>query len=805
MSKSADPEQVPFFWAPAVWVMDRLRYPAKFLLIALLLLIPLAGVTILHWREAQRQLEMNRSETVGVDFLQPVMVFLRDVQYQGIFEQALGAGEKRMQERYENAVKSAREHAAQIDALAPTSGEALQVSKAWQEIAADWKKLADAPPETWGRNTAEYFTLYQKLAILVQHVAGTSELIHDPDPASAWLMNAYTGLLPKVSDVFTRSSMVAIQISETGQIGPEQRLAIAAYCGQGRALMDELVSTHLAYAMIYNPELSKDLGSKAEFCQKGFQDFLSFMERRVRDAETADFDALAVTDMLEDPIKQMFDLFGSVGPALDRLVTERLLNYEFNIRLSLLVAGLAVLLVAYAFMGFYTSVSASVRSVGAATQRMIEGTDETFRFRTRDELAVLADSYNQINAALQESRHLREKVEEERQRAEDERGRAEQERARVQQINRQLEQQIMELLRIVSKAAQGDLTVRAHVTEGVLGDVADAFNRTLESWQELLGEIRQLTERTAKGSVEIKEASEGMATGVAEQFEEISAASQTVQKVNQGLRDVSGHAATAAEAAAHAREAAEAGTESVQHVIHGMEVLRGNVQAGAKKIKSLSDVSMDITTILATIQRISDQTDMLALNAAIEAARAGEHGRGFSVVAEEVRKLAERTAVASREIEKLVQMIQAETHESMAAIEEQTQEVEQESQRVARAGAALNQIRDVSTRSASLIGRIHGITRSQAEEAERFVQTMRRVAEIAERTKSGADRNLKTTRDLSLLASQLTRSMSSFRLSESDPELLQEPQEEEAPKAAHSGARLPAARRKMTPHAVGVE
>ena len=124
------------------------------------------------------------------------------------------------------------------------------------------------------------------------------------------------------------------------------------------------------------------------------------------------------------------------------------------------------------------------------------------------------------------------------------------------------------------------------------------------------------------------------------------------------------------------------------HHRHG-GAARQNVQAGAKKMKNLGDRSMEITGIVGTISRISEQTNMLALNAAIEAARAGEHGRGFSVVAEEVRKLAERTADATQEIDKLVKAIHSETNETVAAIEQQTQVVEQESQLVSKAGESL--------------------------------------------------------------------------------------------------------------------
>jgi methyl-accepting chemotaxis protein len=179
------------------------------------------------------------------------------------------------------------------------------------------------------------------------------------------------------------------------------------------------------------------------------------------------------------------------------------------------------------------------------------------------------------------------------------------------------------------------------------------------------------------------------------------------------------------QAANRTQESALAGAESVHNVVQGMEGLRSNVQAGAKKIKNLGDRSMEISGIVGTIAKISEQTNMLALNAAIEAARAGEQGRGFSVVADEVRKLAERTATATQEISNLVAGIQAETAESVAAIEEQTRAVEEEAQIVSKAGEALIKIQGESTHSAELITDITVAAKSQVEVATRRRQVRR--------------------------------------------------------------------------------
>jgi len=195
-----------------------------------------------------------------------------------------------------------------------------------------------------------------------------------------------------------------------------------------------------------------------------------------------------------------------------------------------------------------------------------------------------------------------------------------------------------------------------------------------------------------------------------------------------------------------------------------MDQLRQNVQAGAKKMKNLGDRSMEITGIVDTIGRISEQTNMLALNAAIEAARAGEHGRGFSVVAEEVRKLAERAATATHEIGKLVNAINLETNETVAAIEKQTQVVEQESVLVSRAGQALIRIREVSSDSASLVTGIASLTKAQIEGSASVNSAINQIAQVAQATLQGVENTVSTLNHLTQLSTELSRSMARFRV-----------------------------------------
>jgi methyl-accepting chemotaxis protein len=327
-----------------------------------------------------------------------------------------------------------------------------------------------------------------------------------------------------------------------------------------------------------------------------------------------------------------------------------------------------------------------------------------------------------------------------------------------------LQNNITDLLRAVAVASDGDLTIRAPVKTGAIGNVCDAFNALLESLEELLGQVTAQISNSEKFVAAVRKNAEAMQTGANVQFKEIIDATRLVEQMNEEIKRVSQGAGLAVDAARLTETTASDGAKAVDDVISGMGTLRANVQAGAKKMKNLGDRSMEITGIVATISRISEQTNMLALNAAIEAARAGEHGRGFTVVADEVRKLAERTATATRDIDRLVKAIHAETNETVAAIEQQTQVVEREVEAVGEAGQSLKKIHDASTQSSTVVVGISTIAKEQAAKTGLVVKTMERISSIARDAQSGASGTTTTVAELAAMSGALQQSVSRFKL-----------------------------------------
>ncbi len=408
---------------------------------------------------------------------------------------------------------------------------------------------------------------------------------------------------------------------------------------------------------------------------------------------------------------------------------------------SILVGAIALLVfISAAFLGARQFSKPVVNLVSVAEQ--VAGGDDDARasVSTNDEIGDLAVAFNSMVESRVDAQ------------------------TKIVRENRRLQEDIQNLLMVVSDASDGDLTVRAAVTEGALGNVADAINLMLENVGDLIKGVRDAANRVASASTEIQVASEQLANGADRQSEEVINTTAAVQEMSSNIESVAENAEVAATAGDKTRSASEDGNDAVSKVIAGMDRIRENVLAGAKKIKRLGDRSMEISTIVNTIEEISAQTDMLALNAAIEAARAGEHGRGFSVVAEEVRKLAERTGGATHEIEKLIAGIQAETNEAVTSMEEQTSQVEDEGRVVLRAGQSLDDIQVATRQSSELIKEISLSAKQQVRGANGVVKAMEVVADIAKQAQSGAMQTRHSTEELAALSADLTKAIGQFQV-----------------------------------------
>jgi twitching motility protein PilJ len=348
--------------------------------------------------------------------------------------------------------------------------------------------------------------------------------------------------------------------------------------------------------------------------------------------------------------------------------------------------------------------------------------------------------------------------------AEAQRREAEAQEQEAKRVNDANQAAILRLMNELSTVAEGDLTQQATVTEDITGAIADSVNYTVEELRNLVGQVQTTAARVTDTTGAVDQTSTDLLAASKEQLHEIRATGEAVLGMAGRINDVSAQAQTTAEVARQSRQAAEQGLAAMQNNIAGMNAIRDSIQETSKRIKRLGESSQEIGEITELISDITEQTNVLALNAAIQAASAGEAGRGFSVVAEEVQRLAERSGDATRRIAALVKTIQTDTHDAVAAMERSTRGVVEGTQLSDAAGRALEDIDNVSRQLDELIVRISAQARQEAEHANEVASNIQHIFAVTEQTSEGTRSTAQMVHELSRSAEALRASVSRFKV-----------------------------------------
>ncbi|MBN1237287.1 MAG: methyl-accepting chemotaxis protein [Gammaproteobacteria bacterium] len=334
--------------------------------------------------------------------------------------------------------------------------------------------------------------------------------------------------------------------------------------------------------------------------------------------------------------------------------------------------------------------------------------------------------------------------------------------------NERNQQAILRLLDELSSLADGDLTVQATVTEDITGAIADSINYAIEALRELVSTVDESSILVDAAAKQSDATARHLVRSSEMQAKQVAAASESVAQMVQSIEEVSGNAERCSDVARHAVDVAHKGGEAVRRTIDGMNTIRETIQDTSKRIKRLGESSQEIGNIVELIEEIAEQTNILALNASIEASRAGEGSRGFAVVADEVQKLAERSSSATRKIEVLVSTIQSDTNEAVVSMERSTTDVVGGALLAENAGAALEEIEQVSHQIASLVQNISGSAREQTGATSAILENMRVLKDISAKTKESTNAASSAISKLSELASQLRRTVAGFTLPDQD-------------------------------------
>jgi PAS domain S-box-containing protein len=329
-----------------------------------------------------------------------------------------------------------------------------------------------------------------------------------------------------------------------------------------------------------------------------------------------------------------------------------------------------------------------------------------------------------------------------------------------------LQRNTQRILEEMSKLAEGDLTVNlvSEIKEDIIDDLFIGFNKAVYKIKEMISQVGEAVSATASASAEISSSSEQMATGAQEQS---SQAMEVAQAINQMTKTILETAQNISQAAVKTQEAgilSEEGAKIVEDSIEGMNRISDVVYEAVKTVEKLGKNSEKIGAIVKVINEIADQTNLLALNAAIEAARAGEHGRGFAVVADEVRKLAERTTGATTEITEMISTIQTDTANAVKSIQSGTDEVTKGKELTQKAGQSLEKINSATINVIDLVTQVATASEEQSATSEQISKSIEGITHVTQETAVGIEQISQTAEDLNRLTENLENMMNTFKI-----------------------------------------
>jgi methyl-accepting chemotaxis protein len=569
-----------------------------------------------------------------------------------------------------------------------------------------------------------------------------------PLAAITWYASVRT-LRERMTDEFTsKGTAIANSLASSGV-----DLILNRDASTVQARVDEVISgkdaiTGVAYVMVYDPQKMLIAHTFHPVVPRDLVDknlVVGDVPKQVREITYAHPVTGATRSIIDVGVPMLAGQLGTVRVGMDKSIIDAAATKAGWALLG--VFALVALVAVIAGAVFARRLTRPLGEIVKVAEQVGRGDlTHTVRVRSHDEIGQLARTFNDTVTRLRSQVLTETERDEERKRRED------------------LQKNISIFLETVTQVAQGDLSKRGEVTPDVLGNVVDAVNLMVEEIGALLADVRHAALRVSGSANDMLGATDQMASGAERQAREATTVSREVETMSRSVQLVASNAASAANAAGQTLEAATRGESAVRDSLAGMQRIRNEVQVISKRIKSLGDRSLEISEIVDTIEEIASHTNLLALNAAIEAAGAGESGVRFAVVADEIRKLAERAATATKDIAARIRAVQAETQEAVVAMEEGTREVEAGYKVTIRAEESLKSIAGISKTSAELAQEISASSQQQVRGADGVVRAMRSIAEVAVHTEQAVLQTRRTVDDLVKLADELTRSLSRFKL-----------------------------------------
>ncbi len=672
--------------------MKRLSFSRKIILISAVFSIPILILTFQLIMQFMVVITHTQSEQQGTAYLAPTLSLLKDIQQHRGASNTFLSGDTTFKNTMQQKQKSIAEDIAAIDSVEQLYGSKLNTSSLWNEIKADWKKLLSQVDNlSAAESTRNHTALITKILEFRIYIADQASITLDSDLDSLYILSGLVEHYPQAAEYLGQMRAFGSGAMVDGVIDEKEHAELDMLSSLASASI-KTASNGLSRAYEYNPSLDPELVVSIQEADAKQKEFLNLVQYKVLSGNMADLTPKTYFDAATLAIDSQFNLVKELDNTAQTLLANRIINTIQGLVIGFTLAVLTGIIACWLFISFYFAIVDALVVLEKTAFGLAEGdVRQALDYKAKDEMGSLADAFREIIGYQQLMAETAGKI------AENNLNQEIKPRSTNDMLGNSFAKMVNNLRGMITDVSKNanSLSTASYQLAEASGESGRAMNQIATTIQQVAkGTIHQASSVTkiAESITQMSRAIEGVAAGALEQASAMSKASGMAVSINQSIKQVTKNAETVSRDSAEATRLSQDGANTVRQTIKGMEAIRTKVRVSASRVEEMGSRSEEIGKIVETIEDIASQTNLLALNAAIEAARAGEQGKGFAVVADEVRKLAERASGATREIGGLIKGIQTSVNEAVSAMHESASEVEAGVKLANSAGDVLNNI-----------------------------------------------------------------------------------------------------------------